>query len=726
MIVESLKTVFRNSLNSNKWFTPEQVDEISVKVLKLCPSTDTKKINYIECPCSFDIESTSFYNEKAKCATMYVWSFGMLGSVIVGRTWGEFIDTLDRISFALRLSTERRLVVYVHFLDFDFQFFRKWLEWYKIFATDERKPLYAITTNGFEFRCSYRLSGYSLKTVGEQLRTYKVSKLVGDLDYNLIRHYKTPITDKEMGYIINDSKVVMAYIMECMEDEGTITKIPLTKTGYVRRQIRNDCIGKNAEDSTGYRDIIKSLRLRSDEYYQLKRGFQGGYVHGSPFYIDKTIEDADLGSKDICSSYPNQIVMLLGPMSSAQVIPIRSMKQFEYNLQNYCCLFDIEFNDLEATFPYEHYISSSRCYHLTGETLSNGRVVKAKHLVTTITEIDYQIIAKTYRWKGKPSIGTFRRYKKGYLPTAFVKAVLRLYELKTKWKNDPEHKEEYNKIKELLNSAYGMCVTDPIREEIPYIDNKWKSEYAETLHKPKQMPKEYVVEKVKEYNSNHGRFNFFPWGVWITAGARLALWTAILHLKSDYIYCDTDSVKYRNVSKHEQFFNEFNQIIHNNLVKACRYHGIDTDMINPVTYKGTHKHLGYWEFDGEYKRFKTLGAKRYMYEYTDNPKNDHPGEIVLTMAGVQKTISMPYLLSIHGSEKVFDAFTFELTIPGEYTGKNTHTYIDTEFTAYLTDYTGQAAIVHELSYIHLEAAPYNMKLEKRFVNWVRDLQLQYA
>lgn len=721
---EHLKTAFHNFLTCNEPLSVNDIDSMGVWILKNCETTKTKKIEYIECPCSFDIESTSFYHAKKKYATMYIWSLGLFGRVIIGRTWQEFVDTLDKLSFSLRLSPERRIIIYVHFLDFDFQFFRKWLEWYKVFATDERKPLYAITTNGIEFRCSYRLSGYGLKTVGKQLHTYKVEKMVGDLDYNLIRHSKTPMTPKEMGYVINDAKVVMAYIMECMDDEGSITKIPLTKTGYVRREIRTACIGKTAVNADGYREMIKSLRLSSDEYYQQKRGFQGGYTHGSPYYIDKVIDEGEIGSKDICSSYPKEIVMRQMPMSSAQIVPIRSMAQFRYNLQNYCCLFDIEFNDLEATFPYEHYISESRCYQVQGAQISNGRIVKAKHLVTTITEIDYQIIEKTYRWAGNPRIGRFRRYKKGYLPTSFVEAVLRLYELKTRWKNDPAHAEEYNKIKELLNSAYGMCVTDPIREEIPYLNNKWKTEYDDTP-KLKRLPESYVIEKIKAYNSNYGRFNFFPWGIWITAGARLALWTAILHLKGDYIYSDTDSVKYRNVSKHEKFFEEFNNTVRNELEKACEYHGFDKAMINPVTYNGTHKHLGYWEFDGEYKRFKTLGAKRYMYEYSSNSRNEHPGEVILTMAGVQKTVAMPYLLDENGYDGVFNAFTFEMEIPADYTGKQTHTYIDDEYTVTLTDYTGIPAIVHELSYIHLEPAAYNMKLEKRFVAWCKELQLEY-
>ena len=114
-----------------------------------------KKIEYANVPSAFDIESTSFYSGDRKCATMYIWQFGINGVVTFGRTWEEFITLIDNIATQFELSIKRRLVVYVHFLSFEFQFFRKWFEWENVFSIEERKPLYALTKNGIEFRCSY-------------------------------------------------------------------------------------------------------------------------------------------------------------------------------------------------------------------------------------------------------------------------------------------------------------------------------------------------------------------------------------------------------------------------------------------------------------------------------------------------------------------------------------------------------------------------------------------
>lgn len=225
------------------------------EVFKRCSKTRSKKITYLEVPASFDIEASSFYDENGKkAATMYVWAFGIYGRVIIGRTWEEFQQVCDTISLEMQLSGEQRLIVYVHNMDYDFQFFRKWMEWDKVFSLDERKPVYAVSSLGIEFRCSYKLSGYSLETVGKNLKHIHVKKLAGDLDYSIPRHSKTPLTETELQYVINDAKVVMAYIAECMLDEGTITKIPLTKTGYVRRFVRTRCFRE-------YKRITKRIQF---------------------------------------------------------------------------------------------------------------------------------------------------------------------------------------------------------------------------------------------------------------------------------------------------------------------------------------------------------------------------------------------------------------------------------------------------------------------------------
>lgn len=161
---------------------------------------DWRKIIYFNCPCAFDIETSSFEVNGNKQCCMYLWAFGLNGSVLYGRSWNEFINLLQQLSNLLSLSDTKRLVCYVHNLGYEFQFMRKWLDWVSVFSLKTYKPVKALCTLGIEFRCSYQLSGYSLEKLGEELQTYKVNKLVGSLDYSLIRHSETPIKQEEMEY----------------------------------------------------------------------------------------------------------------------------------------------------------------------------------------------------------------------------------------------------------------------------------------------------------------------------------------------------------------------------------------------------------------------------------------------------------------------------------------------------------------------------------------------
>ena len=199
--------------------------------IKFLKKKDTFYSNISSC---FDIETTSFYENENKRANMYAFVFGLNGKCIIGRTWSDFENIINKLVIKYKLNINKRLVVYVHNLAYEFQFIKDRFKWYKVFCNKPRTPIYAITIDGIEFRCSYLLSGYSLEKVGEKLNKYKVNKKVGDLDYNLIRNSKTPLNDKELGYILNDGLVVMAYIQELLETEN-ILQLPITKTGLVKK-----------------------------------------------------------------------------------------------------------------------------------------------------------------------------------------------------------------------------------------------------------------------------------------------------------------------------------------------------------------------------------------------------------------------------------------------------------------------------------------------------------
>lgn len=727
-------------IQQEKIYKPHDISEVlrlAVNEKNFTGNNKGEKI--LNVPVAFDIETTSFYRDtdgntysydryaklggKAtkmeKCSTMYVWQFGINGYCIMGRTWEEFVMMMKQAALLLNLCDKRIMVVYVHNLSYEFQFIRSLFEWGKVFSLDLRKPIYARTTEFIEFRCSYLLSGYSLSKLGEQLHHYECKKLVGDLDYSMLRHAGTPLTKQEIGYCINDIKVVMCYIQELIEQYGAITRLPVTKTGFVRKYCRSLCLRTTGDDGKKkpnweYIDTIKNLRITGmEEFSMLQRAFSGGFTHANAKYTDMVVSDVD--SYDFTSSYPYVMVSEKFPMSTGVKFHVKSWKQFDFLTSKYCCVFDIEFTDIFATSENENPISVSKCVVHENAVENNGRVVCASKLVTTITEIDYKVFTRFYKWKNA-RIGEMWCYRKDYLPTEFINAILGLYEKKTTLKGVKGKEVEYLNSKEMLNSCYGMCVTNPLRDEIVYEGNEWDMQ---------GLTSEKQLEMLQAYNDSKNRFLFYPWGIYVTAYARRNLFTGISECDDDYIYSDTDSVKIKNGDAHKEYFKQYNDLVGHKLRTACKHHGIPFEKIEPKTIKGINKPLGVWDYEGRYKRFKTLGAKRYMVE-EENALcvNGVNYNFSLTCSGVNKQCAIPYMVETFGVDGVFDGFTNYLDIPPTATGKNIHTYIDYEQTGALTDYMGVIGTYDTPTGVHLEPTGYTLSLSVMYINYLMGIKFK--
>ena len=83
------------------------------------------------------------------------------------------------------------------------------------------------------------------------------------------------------------------------------------------------------------------------------------------------------------------------------------------------------------------------------------------------------------------------------------------------------------------------------------------------------------------------------------------------------------------------FFNEYNKWIVEKQKLTLKYYSLDESLLYPKNKKGEIKLCGVWDFEGKYTRFKTLGAKRYLYE--------EDGELYLTVAGLSKRNGIEYM-----------------------------------------------------------------------------------
>lgn len=730
--------------------------ELHERYIPDCYITTKNKIEYINIPCAFDIETSSFYNEYGeKSAIMYIWQFGIYNDLIVyGRTYTEFIELLETLQNFFQLSEKRRLLCFVHNLGYEFYFLHLWLCWLKVFSIEKYTPVYALCLQGIEFRCSYLESGYSLKTLGDKLVKYPVKKLTGNLDYDLIRHSKTEITQKELDYCENDIQILLNYVRERFDNGDDITDFKITKTSYVRAFIRDACFHgvdkKGNWNRTQYKKLTNQLKLETPYFYGLcKNIFMGGFAHANCFNSGKVLKN--VVSFDKTSDYPSIMVSEQFPVSQFQQIEILSYADFQQYLELYCCMFIVILEDVETNpdFDFDNYISKSKkLYFVEGETLNNGRIMSAKKIIIGVTEIDYKIINMNYDYKNKGKSVTLVDFwvaRKGYLPRNFILAILELYRRKTEYKGLEDKKEEYKNAKEMLNSGYGMLVTDPVQEEIIYsseISDYWKKSEDKTIQ-----------EYINDYDNNKNRFTYYPWGIYVTAYARLYIWNAIANVKTNYIYSDTDSLKFIKTKKLMEYFEKDNELTIYKLKKSAEENNIPFELFKPKNKKGEEKIIGLWDFEGEYNLFKTMGSKRYMYVKKLNPncKNDNEllqlieqnpkeyalqndvellpheineynenelknylvkwNELNITISGLNKYSGKKYLIqNFKTYEEIFNYFNENMIVSPDFSGRKTHTYIAAQRHGKITDYNGVECEYFEQSAIHMENSAFTMHM----------------
>lgn len=671
-------------------------------------------VQYLDLSLSFDTETTSTYIEpngiKEKFAFMYVWQFGVDGYYCYGRTWEEFIHLCKFIQSSLNLNDKKRVIIYIHNLSFEFQFFRKYFDWLNVFATRSRNPIKALSSYGIEFRDSLILSGYKLANVAKNLTSHEIPKMVGDLDYSLVRTKDTMFSEKELGYMLNDVRILIAYIDEQREEYGDITKIPLTNTGRVRRYVRAECFKEKSYQSKMKDETIKD----ENEYLILKQAFAGGFTHANPNHVGKKYHN--VASFDFTSSYPTVMIAEKYPCSRAIPQQWVSWERFNEINEKALQIFTVEFTGLQTKVYFDNYISKNKCLDIKGEIENNGRIFSADYLKIIITSVDWDIIKQVYSWKSV-KISNQLAYYKDYLPKPIVQSILHFYKKKTTLKHVKGKEAEYLHGKGMLNSCYGMAVTDIVHDEEIYSGDQWSEQPADGQ------------KEIDQYNKSYNRFLYYPWGVFVTAYARHNLWTGILEFKDDYIYSDTDSIKAKNYKKHIGYIEAYNHEITEKLEKCLDHYSIDKSELAPLDVDGIAHPLGLWDFEGVYKTFKTLGAKRYIVENlpfkTPHSMAKNKDDILeITIAGLPKDKGRDYLLKISNNDmnKVFQNFTDKMKVPADDSGKMTAFYDDEEKTAIIKDYQGNYTKVTSLSSVHLSKASFEMSMSEKFIKLLEMLE----
>lgn len=580
-----------------------------------------RRLDYLEEYATFDVETSRIDIDGDTHAVVYVWMmyFKAFDLMITGRTIDEYAEFLRQLKDHLAYN----LVVYVHNLSYEFQFLSGVYEFStdEVFAVKSRKVCKCLMFGKYEFRCSALLSNMSLDLYTKKYNAAHQKLSGSEYDYSKLRYPWTDLTEAEWAYCTND----VVGLSECIEVElkvshCNIANIPLTSTGFVRRDL------KSAMRQISH-TMIPSMQPSFSVYLMLREAFRGGDVHSNRYYSNQLV--SDVHSYDRSSSYPDVLVNCLFPMSKFyRIDDLTDDNIIRLQKSRKALLLKIMIKDCRLKNPRwpSPYLARHKCDILeTGPKcrFDNGRIISAPLVITTVTDVDYGIISEQYAGEYTIMEGYYARY--GSLPVPFTECVRLYYDRKTTLKGDPEQGAYYEKAKNKLNSCYGCTAQDPVKISSLYLAGAWID--ADAANAPDEL-KQNAMQLYNEYVSKS--WSLYAWGVWCTAWARLRLYEGVKmasmelpdcdgqkdHPTSDFVYCDTDSVKYVGSVDWTAYNNE--------RMQDSTDHGAYAD-----DSKGIRHYMGVYEHDGDYTQFLTLGAKKYISQ-------DDDGKLHVTISGVNK------------------------------------------------------------------------------------------
>lgn len=574
-----------------------------------------------------NLYSEKWYNKQTPIGFCYEWTLSINGTAFYGRNLEEAVTIFKKIN-----KDGIKRCVFVHNLAFEFVFLTGLMTPEQVFARQPRHPMKVVfyDCDNLEFRCTYMLTRLSLAEWGIQIG--KTQKQIG-YGYSLIRTPNTPMSDKELKYCEDDVLVMHDGLLEELKEYVHIHNIPLTQTGKVRRKI------KSLLSDTGHLKHMASLVPDYHTLQLLYKAYIGGYAHGNYIYVGSVV--TDVGSWDFKSSYPYVMTTQRFPMT-----PWKRVNKI-YDTDKYAYLIHVKLYDVKSK-TYNTFLSASKCVAKSNIIRDNGRIRSADMIELVVTELDWDIINKSYEFdREKKEYIEIYESKKGYLPREFILYVLQLYGKKTSLKGIEGHEAEYRVAKELINALYGMLCTAIIFDDMYFDVETGKYKIIPTTRDVVEATLDKMRNEISRKN-----FTSFSWGVWVTAHARHNLWSCILRCDLYNIYDDTDSLKCKKGAE-KLFVDWYNNHVMECIKKSAKVNNIPIKMFMPKDKKGNTHIIGTFDHDGEYTEFVTQGAKRYCY------RDKKDGELHMTVSGIPK----PAVIALDNDITKFkDDFVFDRTL----------------------------------------------------------------
>lgn len=662
---------------------------------------------YLVIGSGFDIETSRIETPDFVTAYCYHWqmSFGRL--TIGGRTlesMSEFFRfVIGRIPYGVRL------LCFDCNLGYEFQFCKHYwgaIGMSHLFTKEKRQPLRVIVGNRIELRECLGLFGNNLAQIGKNYS--KVPKLVGDLDYDLVRLSNTPLSRKERDYCENDVQI-LSYLGEYVFEHfyGENPTLPMTATGIIRNKVKRE-LG----ESLPFEKMRIQSELPDETTYNMFRNylFRGGICGTNARYMNKVLNNVVCA--DFTSDYPACMNHYRFP--DGALMEISPSEFMEYKDIPYIAM--IEFHDLRSKTTHSLMsVHKALDFDFKREdyTLDNNRVFKAKEITFIVNDIDFTALCKAYSFDVNKTriIKAWRldRYKR--LPRHVLNVLNSEYLKKEELKRDGKKDTlEYADSKKIVNGIFGMCVTAIYNEEFDFYNDDIEPKMCEdgTIYK-------------KGYGEAIQNVFLNPfWGFWITSYARALLIDIITKFPDPIVQYDTDSIYYLkdhpSTPALEKYIADYNADIFD---------------LNKIIFDGNphFRDLGAWEIEKPYKRFKGLGSKRYMVQTED-------GKIKTTVAGCRKgTIEEQFDYNVMNGcippdADIFDYFTNGMTIDKNHSHKLASVYVDDydgekyrviEF----TDYDNRKEKIILSSAIVLEPTEFTLGVDPDHIDFFETLQMFY-
>lgn len=697
--------------DSNDYFVPRTTK----KKTKMKPISDNIYTLDIEVTSLFSIYGEykpfnyelpiEYYRDTNKVAVPYIWMFGINDTTYYGREFMELEQVFKSIS-----DSKVAKVIYIFNLSYEFQFLLNIFQNYTIenmICRTIRKPIqFYVKELNLYFRCAYMLTNMNLENASKEYTN--VTKKVGDLDYNINYSPLSKLDNKSLGYCEYDIiclREIIKYFKAKYDNH--IWNIPLTNTSIVRKQLKKEV------DYFYFKNQWK-LVPNAKMYLIFMQCFSGGYTHANALHVGRIFDESDglIKSKDISSSYPASMVLQGYP--SSHFTKCNGDSYFNER-GKYCHILHVRLYNVKSRF-YNHYLQYSKLFYsmkshnAMNVVVDNGRVSSIKMCELFLTDIDLDLILKNY--KADLIILNCWRSRKRYLDLRLIKFLLKLYGGKTKLKGvigetdeETEHIQElYRTMKSQLNSIYGCSVSNQLN-----YSSDWDSKNNEWI-KADASDIDYINEKLSDMKKSYSTIFQYCVGVFITAYSRKAIADIILtkEMDRDVIYFDTDSIKYRN--NHEHVFEEYNKMIEQKYHELIDFFDgeITLEDLKPKDKNGIEHPIGYFEDDGCYTEFVTLGAKKYCYR-------DMDGELHLTVSGINKKGVSALKNDIHN-------FNVNMTWGYKESGKLTHYYNDEQTQFDYIDNEGNSCHCNLKYSIVLQPTTYNMSVTEKYELYLKMIE----